>query len=447
MIGALIQAHLLRVLHTGDPMVDTLLTTLLLTMVSYAMMHKAAVVNWLKRLLWFPSAVEQGSSITVYDTDEAPPYINYSYQALMWYLTSKVPTPTGGEATLFKGGEGGRETFVTSNKRAVEHNGHAMTMQSAQGKEGQVVRRRIIVAAKGEVLPLIREFVEEVHRQHADHIKSALWEQSMYRMMVKNTGLTCVAWTPQKTHSTKTFNTVVLGTDIKKRIVADFRGFLSAEKWYADMGLPYKRSYLFHGPPGTGKTSMVLAMSNESKRNIYRLDLSRMDSDNDLDKAFESMPSNCVVMLEDVDCASTVTRARCSPLSSFPEPSKDDTFTLSALLNHLDGVSSNHGRIFVMTSNHPEVLDPALVRPGRVDMSVYLGRCCADQIRKFYELYFETGSDIAGCTDKDKHKLRLDEVRPDVLTPAEVSNVLLYHRADPRAAVDELIRISSRAAV
>ena len=76
------------------------------------------------------------------------------------------------------------------------------------------------------------------------------------------------------------------------------------------MGLSYKRGYLFHGPPGSGKTSMVLAMSNESKRPIYRLVLSKMDSDDALDTVFSTMPGNCVVVLEDVDCASTVTHAR-----------------------------------------------------------------------------------------------------------------------------------------
>ena len=443
MLGAVIQAQLLGVLRTGDPMVDALLTTLLVTLVSAATMHKAAIVDWLKRQ-WFPSAVEQGSSIiTVYFMDDASSYINQYYQALMWYLTSKIPTPPGGEATLYNS-DHGAEKFLMSSKQDVVFYGHVITIHRAHdvGKEGQVTRRRIVVAAKGKVMPLIREFVKEIHRQHTEHTKNTMWKQMMYHMKVK-TG----EWCPQSTHSTKSFDTIVLQTDVKKRIVADFRGFLSADKWYADIGLPYKRGYLFHGPPGTGKTSMVLAMSNESKRNIYRLDLSKMGSDADLDKAFASMPSNCVVVLEDVDCASTVTHARgsvssCASSCASSEASQgpsNDTFTLSALLNHMDGVGNNHGRIFVMTSNHPELLDPALIRPGRIDMSVYLGRCCADQIRQFYELYFQRTQGF----DEDTHKLRLDDVRPDVLTPAEVGGILQHHRNDPQAAVDELIRISS----
>lgn len=454
MLGAVIQAQLLGVLRTGDPMVDALLTTLLVTVVSAATMHKAAIVAWLKRL-WFASAVEQGSSsITISFVDGScysGVHVNHYYSVLMWYLTFKIPTPPDGEATLFKREEGA-ETFVMTNKRAVVFDGHEVTLQSTHDtdKDGHVVRKRIVVAAKGKVMPLIREFVKEIHRQHTDHIKNTLWSQKMFHMKV-NTG----EWIPQSTHSTKTFDTIVLQTDVKKRIVADFRGFLSAEKWYADIALPYKRGYLFHGPPGTGKTSMVIAMSNESKRNIYRLDLSKMGSDDDLDRAFASMPSNCVVVLEDVDCASAVTHARgssstssralssasssASSCASFLKGPSKDTFTLSALLNHLDGIGSNHGRVFVMTSNHPELLDPALVRPGRVDMSVYLGRCCADQVRQFYELYFQS------FDDEDTHKLRLDDVRPDVLTPAEVASVLQHHRNDPRAAVDELVRISVQA--
>jgi hypothetical protein len=425
MLGAVLQAQLLGVLRTGNPVVDALLTTIIVSLLSTIAVHKGTIISWIKKL-WIPAVAAHENSISTIIINEYDENMtaNQYYNIMMWYMTYKVPTPNGGEAVLSKSIQTGKESFITSKKYDVTFEDHKITIFKTHDvdKDGNIVRKRIIVTSDGNVMPVIRKFIDDIQQQS----KTSTWKQTMHYRSRSG------AWVTRYTHSTKTFASVVLKTEIKNQIISDFRNFLSAEKWYASMGLSYKRGYLFHGPPGSGKTSMVLAMSNESTRPIYRLDLSKIDSDDALETAFVTMPDNCMVVLEDVDCASIVTHARNSPSSASSSPeslSYRSTFTLSALLNHLDGVGSNHGRIFVMTSNHPELLDPALIRPGRVDMSIYMGRCCTDQMSQFYRLYF--GDDA----EEDE---RLAEVPEDVLTPAEVASVFQHHRNDPRSAVAEL---------
>jgi chaperone BCS1 len=215
------------------------------------------------------------------------------------------------------------------------------------------------------------------------------------------------------------------------------------------MGISYKRSYMFYGPPGTGKTSMVLALATEGKRDIYSLDLSKMNSDADLDQAFEQLPDTCLVVLEDIDAMGNTTHSR-EQKQKVEAPAKvvtPDTImealmvaggaeesrynngvSLGALLNHLDGVGSNHGRIFVLTTNHPDVLDPALVRSGRVDMKIYLGLCSREQLRQLFVLYFKGDPDA------------MDVIPVDILSPADVSSCFQHFRGQPTLAIEELKR-------
>ena len=160
---------------------------------------------------------------------------------------------------------------------------------------------------------------------------------------------------------------VIMDEKEKRALLGDINSFLDpgARAWYSNRGIPYRRGYLLHGPPGTGKSSLSLSIAGCFHLDIYILSLSSIREDG-LNRLFAELPQHCVILLEDVDAVSE-TRSR----DSEGEDCKDiGKVPLSALLNVLDGVASYEGRVLIITINHVEKLNADLVRPGRTDRKV-----------------------------------------------------------------------------
>lgn len=464
---------------TGYPLLDAMLTSLLLYCISEVIQQcQKGLPNtftYLMRALRIG-----GSSITVprfevlhcmFGEKHMP---NIDYDALVWYMTTKMPLPSSGHMiakTVCKTTKMDyTEEFVPAKMNVVEMTINGVTLGIYTdwsviqlSDKMKTCNERIVMVSRGMRpgrVSELRSVLTHVRTLHSTHIKAITWKQRLFRLQRTNVGDSKgLSWCSELTHNNKTFDTVVLEEGIKDTLVADFRMFLRSEDWYRSMGLNYKRGYLLHGPPGTGKTSLVLALANEGKRDIYSMDLSKMHSDADLDQAFSLLPDMCVVMMEDVDAMGTVThsRAQKADLQSqgcdnaaaatatttanaaalvdavlaatgvdAPGSHMSQGVTLSTLLNHMDGVGSNHGRVFVMTTNHPEVLDSALVRPGRVDLKVHLGMCSATQMRQFCKLYFDT--------DDAQTDAMIAGVPEYVLSPADVSCCFQHCRGMPEKA-------------
>lgn len=142
------------------------------------------------------------------------------------------------------------------------------------------------------------------------------------------------------------------------------------------------QGYLFYGPPGTGKSSLSTALAGEFGLDLYEVKIPSVPSDAELEQMFQEIPPQCIVLLEDIDAVWTADRelpnredrtAGSGSGSGSGSRSPSSNCTLSGLLNVLDGVRSQEGRIVIMTTNKPDRLDAALIRPGRVDMKVHLG--------------------------------------------------------------------------
>jgi len=155
---------------------------------------------------------------------------------------------------------------------------------------------------------------------------------------------------------------VITTAGLGEVLLDDARQFLDRQDWYAERGIPWRRGYLFQGPPGTGKTSLIRALASELEIDIAILDLSspRLD-DGGLRQLLAAIPPQTALVLEDIDAAAP---------SRQPAEGK---VTLSGLLNALDGLAAAEGRLLFMTTNHPDRLDPALIRPGRADHVVEIG--------------------------------------------------------------------------
>lgn len=165
---------------------------------------------------------------------------------------------------------------------------------------------------------------------------------------------------------------VVLVAGVSEDLVADVEAFLSHEQVYARMGAPWHRGYLLKGPPGTGKTSLARAIADHFRLDVYYLPLSDVESDSSLLSMIAGISARSMLLLEDIDI---VTAAR----DRTDEPAG---ITMTGLLNALDGVMTPHGLITVMTSNHAEVLDDALLRKGRIDKQVHVGPLAAADVSR-----------------------------------------------------------------
>lgn len=179
-------------------------------------------------------------------------------------------------------------------------------------------------------------------------------------------------------------DSVILDKGVKERIVEDVQDFLASGKWYHDRGIPYRRGYLLHGPPGSGKSSFIQALAGELDYDIAILNLSERGlTDDRLNHLLTIIPNRTLILLEDVDAAFSNRRVQTDE-----DGYRGANVTFSGLLNALDGVASAEERIIFLTTNHLERLDEALIRPGRVDMVVRLGEATRYQAGALWDRFY-----------------------------------------------------------
>lgn len=234
---------------------------------------------------------------------------------------------------------------------------------------------------------------------------------------------------------------VILDKGVKERIVQDVRDFLGSGRWYYDRGIPYRRGYLLHGPPGTGKSSFIQALAGELDYNIAILNLSeRGMTDDRLSYLLTIIPQRTLVLLEDADAAFTSRRTQ-TDVHGY----QGANVTFSGLLNALDGVASAEERVIFLTTNHVERLDSALVRPGRVDMTVRLGELTRWQAERLWDRFY--GEQDEGGELRNRFMRRLEDlgvIETDngekryferVTSPAALQGLFLYNKADAEGAI------------
>ncbi|XBJ00724.1 hypothetical protein VPH35_020560 [Triticum aestivum] len=234
------------------------------------------------------------------------------------------------------------------------------------------------------------------------------------------------SWQGMNHHHPASFETLAMDPGLKQAVLDDLDRFLKRKDYYRRIGKAWKRGYLLYGPPGTGKSSLVAAMANHLRFNLYDLDLSSVPDNSYLQWLLIDMSNKSILVIEDIDCSfDTMSRE-----DRKDHPDEDDgrdnqsgderKMTLSGLLNFIDGLWSTSGeeRIIIFTTNYKDRLDPALLRPGRMDMHVYMGYCCWEAFRKLAWNYH--------LIDDHPRFPGIQESLAGVeVTPAEVSEMLL----------------------
>uniref|UniRef100_A0A0D3FQB6 AAA+ ATPase domain-containing protein n=1 Tax=Oryza barthii TaxID=65489 RepID=A0A0D3FQB6_9ORYZ len=226
----------------------------------------------------------------------------------------------------------------------------------------------------------------------------------------------CSLWTEVVFKHPKTFETLAMDPEKKREIIDDLDMFKNGKEQHRRVGKAWKRGYLLHGPPGTGKSTMVAAMANYLGYDVYDMELTSVHTNTDLRKLLIQTTSKSIIVIEDVDCSSNLT-------GQLPtEADRDDgdsKVTLSGLLNFIDGLWSAFGeeRLIVLTTNHVEDLDPALIRTGRMDKKIEMSYCDFETFKSMAKIHL----------DVDDHEMfaAVERLLPEVdLVPADVGEHL-----------------------
>jgi SpoVK/Ycf46/Vps4 family AAA+-type ATPase len=290
---------------------------------------------------------------------------------------------------------------------------------------------------------ILDEFCQHCLTEYINNLTSSTWTQQIY---INSGG----EWKSSPSNNTRKLDTIILKDGLKDEIKSDLQLFLNSEDWYKERDIPYSRGYLFYGYPGTGKTSMIKGISMYCKRHIHFLMLSEVSSDSELIELLKKINyKETVLVIEDIDAMADIVKERDSESDDSSSDSTDfkkikkngnensngeklqqqkSSLTLSGLLNVIDGVFTCHGRILIMTTNHPEVLDGALIRPGRVDGKYLFGNCNKEQIRGLYEMFFNSFVD----------EEQLKTIRNDEYSPAHITSVFLRYRNNHEKALNHL---------
>ncbi|MGD1883310.1 MAG: AAA family ATPase [Paracoccaceae bacterium] len=219
----------------------------------------------------------------------------------------------------------------------------------------------------------------------------------------------------------RSVNTVLVDDDRIEKVLQDMRWFYGASDWYAERGVLWRRGYLFHGLPGTGKLSLIRGLASELSLDIASLDIGRaMLTDDGLREAMMCAPTGALIAIEDVDAVFTQRQGG----------EKRSGVSFSGLLNAIDGVAAQEGRALIMTTNHKEKLDPALIRPGRADVHTELGLVSAATARRLFERFFPEEFDLASAFEQ--------RLGGQTFSPAQIPGWLLSNSSDPISAARAL---------
>lgn len=288
------------------------------------------------------------------------------------------------------------------------------------------------------------------HRYYFDQVIQSKVKGSMQNTMPT----THLLFTKTKFTTNRTFDNVFF--EERKQVQHRTKFFLENRAWYDKKGIPYTLGFMFHGSPGCGKTSTVKAVANEGKRHIINIQLSEIKTKSQLQHLFfndeihvyngtntekYTIPvSERLYVIEDIDAMGDTVLRREWKKPEIVQPKREEdawlerqkeaekeTIDLSFILNLLDGTLESNGRMLMITTNFPERIDSALVRPGRIDMIIHFKKCNREILQEMM------------CAFYDEEVTIPDDPNLDYKwSPAEVNQILFRNFTDPEQALKEL---------
>jgi hypothetical protein len=284
----------------------------------------------------------------------------------------------------------------------------------------QTCTKKICISCMWSDRALLERFILHAKKEYEDKMK----EKTIICTSQGGRGFRNTAWSGNQSRPSRPISTVILPGNASQRLIRDMEDFMAGEAWYYARGIPYRRGYLLYGPPGTGKTSFVTAAAGHLRVTICILNLSSTNlSDDCLTQLLSSAPKHSIILLEDIDAAldpaviGKRSRPSPDPVDIMGGGGSGGGITLSGLLNAIDGVAAQEGKMLFMSTNHLEKLDPALVRPGRMDVQQYFGYAGRDEVAKLFRRFY--GADDTPPDDTSNQQRQKEEFQENLDQLAE----------------------------
>lgn len=278
------------------------------------------------------------------------------------------------------------------------------TAHSATFFEKLVIKSGSHNVLKQLITFLIKSAESASIKPNRDHINLYVYEKSY--------------WSKTTAQKKRSIDTVYLPDEIKVELINDITEFRNDRDLYETNGVPYKRSYLLLGPPGTGKTSLIYAIASffDLDIGIFKVSAEKQS----LEQAYKDLPKNTLMLIEDIE-------------NFFPVEGRDSfKFNKSDLLNALDGVIVKDQLLTFMSANNINDIPKVLLRSGRVDKKIMFDYCTKDQIKKIYKTFKKPEFEIE--TEEFYNKVR--HLR---LTPAILQSFLFRQKKRKISELEEIV--------
>lgn len=215
--------------------------------------------------------------------------------------------------------------------------------------------------------------------------------------------------------SAKDMGSVILPPDVKQQILTDIKDFQQSKDWYKKASIFYKRGHLYHGVPGNGKTSLLLAIASFMGRDLYCLDLNTLADNEALKRAFSAISGNGYLSIEDIDGFYNLREA----------VKKDSKISFSTFLNCLDGAFYKEGLFTGITTNKLHLVDAALMRNGRMDKVIEIPQPGIDEVNQYLKVFY------------DLDDLHIDEYSHN-FSMCDIQEICLRNKNNPYDCLNEL---------